>query len=199
MDDDRLRKLGIAGGAVALFVGFIFLTRWTGDDPGSVSALGDQEQAELEQFCWVFGSDYIPYEVVLRMAAGEDVPGEAGGLGGADSYVAQDLARSLLSRMADRVPEEYGADARQAAEGLERAIDGNLDAEDLDSYVDGFEDMRARAADDCEAVSQLEDDDGSDIFGDEPGDGGFGEGPDGGFGGDESPTLPVPPAPTSVP
>lgn len=196
MDDDRLRKLGIAGGAVALFVGFIFLTRWTGDDPDSVSALGDQEQADLEQFCWVFGADYIPYEVVLRMAAGEDVPAdEAGGLVGADSFAAQEIARSVLTRLADRVPEEYGADARQAAEGLERAIEGNLDPEDVDTYVDGYEDLQAKAADDCEAVSQIEDDDGSDMFGDDSG--GFGEDP-GGFGGEVTSTLPVPPtAPTS--
>ena len=182
MDDDRLRKLGIAGGAVALFVGFIFLTRWTGDDPDSVASLGDQEQADLEQFCWVFASDYIPYEVVLRMAAGEDVPdGEAGGLVGADSFAAQEIAQSVLTRLADRVPEEYGADARKAAEGLERAVDGNLDPEDVDSYVTGFDELQAKAADDCEAVAQLEDEtDGSDIFG-EPGDGGFG-GDSGGFG-----------------
>jgi len=202
--DDRTRKLGIAGLAAALFVGFIFLTRWTGDDPNSVSALGDQEQDELAQFCFVFSGNFVPYELLLRAAAGQSVsPEEAGELGILDSGVAQGMAENQIDMLADRVPEEYGADARQAAEGLQRALDGDLDPEEVEEYIAGYQRLQESAADDCATVEDI---DSGDIESPDGGGGGFfgddEQGPDGGdeqgpVGGDSG--EPIGPLPTTLP
>jgi hypothetical protein len=186
--DDRTRKLGLAGTGVALFAGFVALTNWTGDDPDSVASLDDQEQGDLAQFCAVFSGGFVPYDLVLRVAAGEAVsPEETAGVGILDSTAAQQLAQSQIDLLADRVPEEYGADARHAAEGLERALDGDLDPDEVDEYAASFQQLEAAASEDCDAVEDIQigpsGDDGG-LFDDGEGDGGgFGE-DDGGFGGD---------------
>jgi len=194
--DDRTRKLSIAGLAAALFVGFIFLTRWTGDDPNSVSALGDQEQDELAQFCFVFSGNFVPYELLLRAAAGQSVsPEEAGELGILDSGVAQGMAENQIDMLADRVPEEYGADARQAAEGLQRALDGELDPEEVEEYIAGYQRLQESAADDCATVEDI---DSGDI--ESPGGGGggfFGDDEEGPVGGDSG--EPIGPLSTTLP
>ena len=202
--DDRTRKLSIAGLAAALFVGFIFLTRWTGDDPNSVSALGDQEQDELAQFCFVFSGNFVPYELLLRAAAGQSVsPEEAGELGILDSGVAQGMAENQIDMLADRVPEEYGADARQAAEGLQRALDGELDPEEVEEYIAGYQRLQESAADDCATVEDI---DSGDIESPDGGGGGFfGEDEEGPVGGDEQGPVggdsgePIGPLPTTLP
>ena len=200
--DDRTKKLSIAGLAAALFVGFIFLTRWTGDDPNSVAALGDQEQSDLEQFCFVFSGNFVPYELLLRVAAGQAVSqDEASQLGILDSGVAQSLAENQIDMLADRVPEKYGADARKAAEGLQRALDGDLDANEVEDYVAGFRRLQDSAASDCDAVDSLDNGDGSSgdgsggLFG--GGSEGIGGSDQGPFGGDS--VVPVEPTSTTVP
>src|SRR5947208_591540 len=106
---ERTRKLAITFCAVALFVGFIFLTRWTGDAAGSVAAMDDQETRSLSNYCSLFGSGYLPYETLLRGAAGlqgtsagdgngNGSDGGSGGLGGivADNAGQLDFAREIL-------------------------------------------------------------------------------------------------------
>lgn len=198
--DDRTRKLGLAGMGVALFAGFVALTGWTGDDPDSVASLDDQEQGDLAQFCAVFSSGFVPYDLLLRVAAGQAVsPAETGDLAILDSAAAQSLAQSQINLLADRVPEEYGADARHAAEGLERALDGELDADEVDEYVASFQRLEDAAADDCDEIQDIElgpsGDDGGPFGGD--GDGGFGE-DDGGPFGDGGDNPGGPPVPTTV-
>jgi hypothetical protein len=198
--DDRTRKLSIAGLAAALFVGFIFLTRWTGDDPNSVSALGDQEQDELAQFCFVFSGNFVPYELLLRAAAGQSVSqDEAGQLGILDSGVAQSLAENQIDMLADRVPEEYGADARRAAEGLQRALDGDLDADEVEEYVAGYQRLQDSADDDCAALGAIDIDSGDLDSPDGGGNGGgfFGEDEQGPVDGDSG--EPISPLPTEMP
>lgn len=180
--DDRLRKLSIATGAVALFVGFIFLTRWTGDEPGTVDAMDDQDRFDLMQFCFVFQDGYLPYEAVLRLATGQAVdPEDAGVLAAFDSMGARSAAQGMLNQLADQVPEEYGDDARQVAEGLQRAVDGNLDPDQIGPYVESYENLQAQAAEDCDEIQSSG---GGGLF-DEGGDGSDGDGTgDGDFFGD---------------
>jgi len=199
----------VAGMGVALFAGFVALTKWTGDEPGSVDALDEQEQGDLFEFCSVFStsSGYLPYDLVLRVASGEAVgPDELADVGIFDSTGAQSLALSQIDLLADRVPEEYGADARHAAEGLERALDGDLDADEVEEYVASFDRLEARAAEDCDAVEGIggggpfgEDGDGGGGPFDDDGDGGFGgDGGEGPFGGDGNGPPGPPPVPSTV-
>jgi hypothetical protein len=214
--DDRTRKLGLAGMGVALFAGFVALTEWTGDDPGSIGSLDDSEQSDLVQFCAVFSSGFVPYDTLLRVASGELAPEVLSETGLMDSVGVQSLAQSQINLLADRVPEEYGADARHAAEGLERALDGDLDPDEVEEYVASFARLEEAAAEDCEAVEGLDFGDGDGgPFGDggdgdgggfgeadggpfgSDGDGGSGDGEGGGFGGEEPPVGP--PGPGTIP
>lgn len=196
--DDRTRKLGLAGMGVALFAGFVALTNWTGDDPDSVASLDDQEQGELAQFCAVFSSGFLPYDLALRAAAGEAVPSDQlADAGIFDSTAAQSLALSQIDLLADRVPDEYGGDARHAAEGLERAFEGDLDPDEVEEYVASFQRLEDAAAEDCDAIEGMElgpSGDGGGLFDEGDDDGGFGE-DDGGFG-EGGPVGP--PVPTTV-
>src|SRR5882672_1779341 len=107
--DQRAKRLTIGVVAVALFVGFIFLTRWTGDDPHSVKSFDDAEKADLARFCIVFSGDYVPYETVIRVAVGQPAPGAASGgqggdLGNASSFAQMDFLQGILRNLADSVP-----------------------------------------------------------------------------------------------
>ncbi len=172
--DQRARKLTIAGLAVALFVGFIFLTRWTGDDPHSVSSFDDGQKADLARFCTVVGSNYVPYETVIRVAAGQDPPAQSsssnGGITSFSGGAEADFMQGVLRNLADSVPETWAADAHKAAEGLERAFEGNLTNDQIDRYVASYRSLQRKAAKDCKDVKGVETDDG----------GGFRNGPFGG-------------------
>lgn len=193
----------MAGMGVALFAGFVALTKWTGDDPGLVSSLDDQERGDLAQFCAVFSSGFAPYELVLRAGSGQGVaPEESVDIGILDSPVAQNLAQSQIDLLADRVPEEYGADARHAAEGLERALEGNLDADDVDEYVASFERLESEASEDCDVVGGIQFEpggEGDDGFGEEDDGGRFGEDDPFGDGGPEVTIEGPGPPPTAIP
>jgi len=163
--DLRARKWTIAAVAVALFVGFIFLTRWTGDDPHSVASMDDGQKADIARFCAVFSSNYVPYETVIKVAAGQDPPESGPQSGGITSFsggAEADFLEGVLRNLADSVPETWAADAHKAAEGLERAFHGNLSSQQVDSYVASFRSLQRRASKDCKDVEGVETDFGSD-------------------------------------
>lgn len=189
--DERTRKLTIAGACAVLFVGFIFLTKWTGDDPQSVDSLGDQDRSDLENFCYGVQSNFLPYETVLRAAVGlSDGGGDASDipiLG--DSQGAQNMAQGMLNTLIDDLPEKFSENGQLAAEGLERAVNGDLDPDEIDKYVTAFEDLQDDAAQDCSDVGVSTFDEGFDSG---PGDGGGPFDNDGSFdgGGSETTTFP---------
>lgn len=161
--DQRARKLTITSGALALFVGFIFLTRWTGDTPGSVDSFDDAEKSEIAGFCMAIGSDTVDYETALRAAAGigsgNDSSGGFDGVG-----IGSGFLETILRNMADKAPEGWAEDAHAAAEGLSRAYQGKLSDDEVAGYVASFESLKDKADEDC---SKLEDVEPSDtgIFG----------------------------------
>jgi hypothetical protein len=132
--------------AVALFVGFIFLTKWTGDDPDSVDSLGDQDLSSLQSFCFAINSSFVSYDMVLAGAAGM-----ATGDGGFsfDSPATRDLAEGFLTNLIEDLPNKYTDNGSIAIEGLERALDGDLDPDDVPRYVDAYEELQADSAADC--------------------------------------------------
>jgi hypothetical protein len=164
--DQRARKLSITGAAVALFVGFIFLTRWTGDDPRSVASFDDGQKADIARFCMVLQSDYVPYETVIRVAAGQQAPGNGNGndnnvitsYGG--SQAEGDFLEGILRNLADSVPDTWAADAHKSAEGIERALHGNISEQEIDGYVASFNSLQHKAAKDCKDVKGVEVDGG---------------------------------------
>jgi hypothetical protein len=162
--EQRARKLTIAAVAVALFVGFIFLTKWTGDDPHSISAMDDGQRADIARFCVVVGSEYVPYETVIRVASGHKAPqtdpnGNAitSFSGGAEA----DFLTGILRNLADSVPDTWAGDAHKAAEGLERAFDGNLTEKQIDGYIASYRSLQRRAAKDCKDIKGAQVDFGS--------------------------------------
>ena len=143
--DDRTRKLGFAAVGLALFAGFVALTNWTGDDPDSVASLDDQEQDQLRGLCLVLSE--VPYDMLLTAAAGGDLMGQGGMVGlGFDQFMS----------VADEVPDQFEADARHAAEGLQDALDGDLDPGEADEYIASFERLQAETADDCDQIQDIE-------------------------------------------
>jgi hypothetical protein len=147
--DDRARKLLIAGVAAALFVGFIFFTRWSGDDPDSVESLGDQDLSNLEQFCFVMNSSFMSYDVMLPTVAG--LATAEGGLP-VDTPAARGIAESFLIRFVDDLPDKFTDKGAVVAEGLEKALDGDLEPDEVERYVAAFEDLQAESASDCADV-----------------------------------------------
>lgn len=188
--DERTRKLSIAGVCAALFVGFIFLTKWTGDDPQSVESLGDQDRSDLENFCYGVASNFLPYETVLRTAVGlSEGGGDAGDIPGLDSPGAQGMAQGLLTTLVDNLPEKFSENGQLAAEGLERALDGDLDPDEIDKYVTAYDELQEEAAQDCSdvGVPTFEQD-----FDSGPADDGSFDDDGGSFGGDGSETTTFP-------
>ncbi|HEY8546855.1 MAG TPA: hypothetical protein VIL36_17465 [Acidimicrobiales bacterium] len=193
--DDRTRKLGLLAMGVALFAGFVALTKWTGDDPGSIESMDDAEQSDLMELCSVLASDFVPYETLLRVAAGELGRGALADVGFNDSAGVRMLVENQIDLLADRVPDEYGPDARHAAEGLERAMDGELEQGEVEGYVASFERLQREAADDCAALEEEYPPLDGDLFEDDDFmDDGREEGP-----ADGGPPVTFDPGPTSLP
>lgn len=144
--DERPRKLAIAGVAVALLVGFIFLTKWTGDDPDSVDSLGDQDLSSLQNFCFAINSSFISYDMVLAGAAGMSTGDNSFSF---DSPGTQSIVEGFLTNLVEDLPDKYTDNGSIAIEGLERALDDDLEPDDVPRYVDAFEELKADSAQDC--------------------------------------------------
>jgi hypothetical protein len=161
MTPDPRRKLTIAAGAVAAFIGFVALTGWT-----SSGEMDEQERREMSTFCsaLALSSDYESTLMTAAFAGDQEVLGGGGGL--IDAGVSSFIENTLL----DAAPERYREDASHLVEGLERALRGQLTPEQASSYAADYQRLEQRATGDCEE------------FGDEPPDFG-GESPFG-FGDD---------------
>jgi hypothetical protein len=166
--EERARKLTIASGALALFVGFIFLTKWTGDDPGTVDSFDDAEKSEIAGFCVAISSDLADYETALRAAAGFGQIEQNGqnGQGGFDPGgigIGSGFLETILRNLADKAPEDWAEDAHAAAEGLSQAYHGDLTEDEIDGYVAHFRSLQDKADKDCSKLGDVEPDNG--IFG----------------------------------
>jgi hypothetical protein len=187
--EERTKKLLIAGWAAALFVGFIFLTRWTGDDTEKVEALDGQELLELDSFCWAIAMESVPYEDLIRSAVGLSAAGGAD-VPQLDTPAGRNLAQSIITQFVDGLPERYSDDGQVIAEGLSRAIDGDLEPNQIDPYIAAFEDLQADAAQDCtDADTGAFDENGKPIY---QNDGGYYEDNGGPFSGETTETTTVP-------
>lgn len=166
------RKLAIAAGGVAAFVGFVALTSWTssGQEDG-------QNDADMAAFCYVVSSTES-YATVLQIASASG-GFDTGGGGGVD--IEGETARFLADALVERAPDKYLNQADHAVEGINRAIEGDLDPFEADRYIAGFEQLERDSSEDCAPFAGQEGDIGL-IPSPSPGDEGEGEG-GGGFGG----------------
>ena len=165
--DERARKLTVASGALALFVGFIFLTRWTGDDPGSVDSFDDSEKSEIAGFCMAISSDTVDYRTALEAAAGFGAGNSSSG-GFTPGGIGSGFLETILRNLADKAPENWAEDAHTAAEGLSRAYNGDLTDAEVDDYVAAYDSLRDKADDDCDQLEDVEPSD-TGTFGDADG------------------------------
>lgn len=187
--DERTRKLAIAATAVSLFIGFIFLTRWTGSDTETVESLDGQEMLDLENFCWALSMETIPYEDIIRSAVGltssdgTDIPQF-------DTPAGRNFAQSVIVGFVDGLPERYSDNGELIAEGLNKAIEGDLEPDEIDPYLDAFDDLQRDAKEDCvDADIGVFDEEGDPVFQD---DGGYYQDDGGPFGSETTETTTFP-------
>ena len=162
MDPGATKKLTIAAGAVAAFVGFVALTSWT--KSGDMS---EQQTQELGTFCYVvsLSSDY---ESMLRTGSLPGGPDVLGGGGAIDQGFSTFIENTLL----DYAPEQYRDDAAHVVQGLEQGIRGELTPEEADGYIQDFRALEARSSGDCEQFEGETPDFGG-LGGDDSGDSGL--------------------------
>jgi hypothetical protein len=140
MTPGQTRKLAMAAGGVAAFIGFVALTAWT-----SSGEMDEQERRDLGTFCSVLSLSF-QYESALDTAlvsGGQDVLGS----GGASN---RGFSNFIESTLLDFAPERYREDASHVVEGLERGLRGDLTPEEADQYVADFRRLEQRASGDCE-------------------------------------------------
>jgi hypothetical protein len=140
MTSQQTRKLAIAGGAVAAFVGFAFLTSWT-----SSGEMDEQERRNLSTFCYVLSLS-TDYESMLETAL---LPGGTDSFGGGGA-IDEGFSNFIQSTLLEFAPERYREDASHVVEGLERGMRGDLTPEEADAYVADFRRLEQRASGDCE-------------------------------------------------
>jgi hypothetical protein len=132
------RKLAIAAGSVAAFVGFMGLTSWTSSGEGD-----DQQDQDMAAFCYVVSSTET-YATVLQLAS------TSGGFGGGSTGVESQSAEILADALVERAPDEFLTQADRAVEGIDRALQGDLDPFEAEAYIADFEQLEADSRDDCE-------------------------------------------------
>jgi hypothetical protein len=132
------RKLAIAAGSVAAFVGFMGLTSWTSSGEGS-----EQDDQDMAAFCYVVSSTET-YATVLQLASA------SGGFGGGNTGVESQSAEILADALVERAPDEFLTQADRAVEGIDRALQGDLDPFEAEEYIADFEQLEADTRDDCE-------------------------------------------------
>jgi hypothetical protein len=131
------RKLAIAAGSVAAFVGFMGLTSWTSSGEGD-----EQEAQDMAAFCYVVSSTET-YATVLQLASA------SGGFGGGETGVESQSAEILADALVERAPDEYITQADRAVEGIDRALQGDLDPFEAEAYIADFEQLEADTRDEC--------------------------------------------------
>jgi hypothetical protein len=137
---DPRRKLLIAAGSVAAFLGFVALTAWT-----SSGEMDEQETRDMGNFCYVLSMS-SDYESMIRDAFLAGGQGSFGAGGAIDSGFSSFIENTLL----EYAPERYREEASHVVGGLQQGLRGELSAEEADQYVADFQALENRASGDCE-------------------------------------------------
>ncbi|MGH9213743.1 MAG: hypothetical protein ACRD2C_24170 [Acidimicrobiales bacterium] len=142
----RARGRLVAAVVALAYVAFAVFAQLIGEDQPD-----EAELVRLDAFCAALYSDYGG--LISSLAYEGDAFGPLGGSEGGQPFFTGFID-------ADLAPAEYRDDVAFLTEGIDRAVAGDLPPEEVETYLDAYEDLRDRATPTCDRVGreiQIED------------------------------------------
>jgi hypothetical protein len=130
----------VAGAVVLAYVAFAVFAQLIGEDETDRA-----EATRLNGFCTALYSDYAG--LLSTLAYEGDVIGPF-----ADTAGGRQLYGEFIN--ADLAPEEFRDEVDHLAEGLDRAVNGELAPAEVDAYIRAYEELQEAARPTCDAVGQ---------------------------------------------
>jgi hypothetical protein len=131
----------IVAGVVAAYVAFAVFAQLIGEDEDPVV----QDAASLDVFCTTLYSDYPG---ILQMLVYQ---GDSFGPAGPGGPISEGLSGGFFN-VAQFAPAEFEDQAAYLVEGIQRASNGELAPNEVDAYIQAYDELRTEATPTCDRV-----------------------------------------------